>query len=419
MIEKRKCGKVSVMNLILWIDVIIVLINSGTAFQLLSGFVQYLMVIPLLFHATKIATVRKNQKFIPYVMCSLVIITTAIINLDNTINFYILLLIDITAILGIIITYSICEILDVFLKILTILTAISIVGYYLVNYTSFGSGFPSLTNSNGIVYKFSYLYVFRPDLVFRNHCIFWEPGLFATMLIIAMLYIVIKLKYNKTVGNKSVVISVVQLVLFSWALYTTNSSAGIILFMMFLLFAVLIQGEKRRSLVSTVCSIVLVGIIIVGIFNYESIIQFFGLSDNYFFTRITTVEGFEKNARYLYFLKDLELIGKNPIFGYGIVNSNDFVAQGGGDTCTSIHLILVFGIAGIGYTLLFLYSIIKQKYGLCATIVLCVIVIFILNKEPHLQIMFTWILLFGLLWKSDGRMGYSLNTESINELKKK
>lgn len=399
--NRNKWWVISIPNLLLWIDVIILIINSGTALQLVSSNTQYLMLLPLMFHCGSIIRTRKNQKLIPLVACVLVIVCTAIMHLDSTINYYILLLINIISVFGIVITYGIKNILNVFIKIIGFLVPISLICYYLVNNTSFGSNFATYTNSNGVTYSFSYLYVFRRDLVFRNHGIFWEPGLYATVLVVSMIYLVIRAKRNTDITRRDIFTTACQILVFSWALFTTNSSAGIILFMLFLLFFFMIRGKRNRNsngLAKSIVSTLMVVVVVIGILNYNSILQYFGLADNYFFSRITSAEGFTNNARYIYIMKCFELIGKNPILGYGVVETNNLIAQGVGDTCTSLYTILVFGICGIGYTILFIYSIMKQRYGLSATIVLCTMAVFILNKEPHLQIMLTWTILFGLLW---------------------
>ena len=81
----------------------------------------------------------------------------------------------------------------------------------------------------------------------------------------------------------------------------------------------------------------------------------------------------------------------------GYVHSMDnikFVA----DTSTSTYLLSAFGVLGAFYTIAIIYGILRQKnVGIISKILILIIALLIVNKEPHLQNVFTWILIFYLV----------------------
>ena len=89
------------------------------------------------------------------------------------------------------------------------------------------------------------------------------------------------------------------------------------------------------------------------------------------------------------------------------------------NTSTSTFLLSVFGLPALSYTVMWIYAALKlPRVNLFSKIVVLVIVLVVINKEPHDQIMFTWCLLFCLLkqisthtfeMRSERRLGGALN----------
>ena len=68
------------------------------------------------------------------------------------------------------------------------------------------------------------------------------------------------------------------------------------------------------------------------------------------------------------------------------------------DTATSIYAMSIFGFLGCGYSLFFIVGGLKQRrVNLMTRVVLIIIILGILNKEPHIDMLFTWIFGFFLL----------------------
>lgn len=91
---------------------------------------------------------------------------------------------------------------------------------------------------------------------------------------------------------------------------------------------------------------------------------------------------------------NLEVFSTSPVFGVGIqeaINKIKYVA----DTSTSTYLLSIFGIFGGMYTLYWIIGILNIKNkNFIVRIFLLLIVLLILNKEPHQNILLTWCFMF-------------------------
>lgn len=91
------------------------------------------------------------------------------------------------------------------------------------------------------------------------------------------------------------------------------------------------------------------------------------------------------------------LFMENPILGNGVEKvsqSMNYIA----DTATSIYAMSIFGILGCSYSVFYIVGGLRQhKVNLLTRIVLIIIIFGILNKEPHIDLLFTWVFGFFLL----------------------
>ncbi|WP_128124369.1 hypothetical protein [Exiguobacterium sp. AM39-5BH] len=98
---------------------------------------------------------------------------------------------------------------------------------------------------------------------------------------------------------------------------------------------------------------------------------------------------------------NFEMFLKSPFFGNSIevvFDNIDFVA----DTSTSSFALSVFGIFGVQYTLFWIYGLTKKSEILIADSIpvkfmILLVFLIILNKEPHLGILFSWCIMFYLV----------------------
>lgn len=284
--------------------------------------------------------------------------------------------------------FSFDKTVKILLNIMTWVTAFSIIGYILVNNTNFMSMLPSIININGVEYKTAIIFNYIPSIPERNCGMFWEPGIFATYLSISLIFELI-FKKRKT--------SFFRIIIFSLGIITANSSAGFALLPLCLL---LLLTKKRKnknlSLFFNLLTVILIFVIIFAFFNLESLLQNSPLANNEYVQKLL-LENMESQSRVQALEHNMNIFFDFPIFGAGISYVSDhmqFVA----DTSTTTYLLSAFGILGSLYTIFWAYGIFRQKnLNFLTKLLIFVIIIFIINKEPHSQILFTWCLLFYFL----------------------
>ncbi len=112
------------------------------------------------------------------------------------------------------------------------------------------------------------------------------------------------------------------------------------------------------------------------------------------------IENLKGESRYRAVGENIKGFLESPIGGNGISEARG-EAEAYIDTCTSIYFLNVFGIMGIIYSIYWIYAICNlKKINFLARSVFIVIMLVILNVQPHKQILLTWCLLFVLLKES-------------------
>lgn len=137
----------------------------------------------------------------------------------------------------------------------------------------------------------------------------------------------------------------------------------------------------------------MIAIGVLFIFNYSTIMEITGLADNEVISRLS-IEEVKEESRIYAVAHNIEKFSKSPIFGIGVeeaVENIEYVA----DTSTSTYLLSIFGIFGGLYTLYWIVGIlgIKNK-NLMIKIMILIVALLILNKEPHQNILITWCFMF-------------------------
>lgn len=286
-----------------------------------------------------------------------------------------------------------CEqFIDIYEKVVQYITIIALAGYFCVNVLGVGSGLPQFVNVNGEVYRGLVFFNFIERLPERNCALFWEPGLFATALTFALIF---ELIYQKKKNAMRIVLYVAGII-------TANSTAGYVMLVLLLVLASLkIQPEQKPiRILLAVVQIAIVIAAVAAFLNLDKILVMSGLSQNAAFAKLmsgTLTESQRGRAIQDSFASFME----SPLFGNGAVK----IAQGMNyvaDTATSIYAMSIFGILGCGYSIFYITGVFKQRnINLITRVVLLIIVFGILNKEPHLDLLFTWIFGFFLLKKDE------------------
>lgn len=281
--------------------------------------------------------------------------------------------------------YGFRNIVKVYLDIMFFVSIISLIGYLLLNFTSLLNNLPSVTNINGVEYGVGIIFNYIKALPERNCGIFWEPGIFAS-------YLALAIAFESIINSNS--ISWFRVLVFVVSIITTTSSAGYVL-LIFSLGIVLLRGSKLSGYKKMLAIIVVIGIAIVA-FNIDNVILNTSLAQNKYLIKLTS-DRMNQSSRITSIYHNLSIFRKRVLFGAGI-NSVLNQMSSWADISTSTYMLSIFGVMGSLYTLFIIYGIFSQKnINIFVKLFFFFILISIVNKEPHINIMFTWIIILGML----------------------
>lgn len=376
---------------ILYVSILFGLIfTSGHAFQTIFEGLSY---IPLFgacyFVYVSFFKLKKVNKARFLLLTSFIIplLFTMILDGGNNLFYYLFVVCGIIFAYGISLNVPFSKVVDLYLKIMTFVSIIALFGYVIYNNTNLLDFLPKIQNLNDKEYAIGLIFNALTHDPYRNCGMFWEPGLFATALTIAMIFEI--LFYEKKVNKFRILIFVLCFI-------TANSSAGFILcFLCFSLFFVRNIVMRKKDILKIIISIIILLVFFLILYNLDNIILNSPLKENPYFDKLIS-NNIEESTRFLAVGHNLDIFIKYPIFGAGItfVNQNmQYVA----DTSTITHMMSIFGLVGIWYAIIWCIGILKIKnINIMSKIVLIIITMLILNKEPHLRLTFSWCLLFYL-----------------------
>lgn len=302
---------------------------------------------------------------------------------------YLTLIFKIIIAFGIVSLYEFEDFIKIFRYTIVVVSVVSLIGYFIINILNTSMNLPVINNVNNVPYAVGYIFFYITEIPERNMGIFWEPGLFATFLIIALVF---ELVFKKTKPNILIIILLMATVI------TTNSSAGYGLLLFVPCLAIIKYSsaikDKYLRFIATGGSFLVASITIL---NYSNIFEVLGLSENPTVLKIMG-DQIGEQSRMLAINHNLSLFIEKPIFGLGFGEAYE-KAKYFSDTSTSTFLLAVFGLLGAIYTLLWMIGVMNYKIQINKTINILILIVFllILNKEPHLDILSTWCILFYFL----------------------
>ena len=386
----KKLSKNKIVAVVLFL---ITVFLSGHAFQTTLPILRNTIYLPaaigLLFIVfdNSCTDLRQTQNAMLWVFI-LMVVSTAITDMVNNLMFYIQFLTMIITAYCIASIYSFKTISKCYLNVMTVVSIVALIGYILVNNTSVLDFLPTMKNNNDYEYKVGIIFNYIIGYEDRNCGMFWEPGLFATHLAIATVL-------ELTIKEKA---SLLKLILFTACFFTANSAAGFVLW--FLCVALLLvrkKGENRNyNFFKSVFSIVIILTVIAVFSNFDTILANTGLGENPYFQKLST-ENIMDSSRSNAITHNMELFAKYPILGAGYTTVQENMAYFA-DNSTSTYLMSIFGILGVSYTAFMIYGVMHiKKINLFSRFIILLILIMIVNKEPHYMILITWIILFYLV----------------------
>jgi Polysaccharide biosynthesis protein. len=224
---------------------------------------------------------------------------------------------------------------------------------------------------------------------FRIMSLFWEPGVFASYLLIALVFqLVFRDKPNYWLC-----------LLYSICILLTASTAGIFLFVLIiaLLFSKILS--KKKALIG---QLIILTLVVVSIACSTWIFGWLAKIFPLVFSKLVDKNGsFQTRllSPYYYFLVFL----KSPWFGFGGVTANELYfslapSSVNARTSTSGLLLASFGVIGFLYTLVpIFYLLANKKLPVINRIVLAVLFFGLINKENHSGLLVSNLVLFYLI----------------------
>lgn len=380
----------SILNFLLFA---LVLLWSGSPYQTIYPIIEKLQLpIAVIFAVLFVNKYKKKYKCSFYslsvIVFFLMIFLTWITHINESLTPYIEIAGFIFIAYFITQIFSFKTVIDVYLKVLTLVATVSLFGHFLLNNTDLLNNLPKLTNVNGKAYGIGIIFNYLVEFPRRNCGIFWEPGIYASFLAIAIIF---ELCFKKSSVNWF------RIILFFVTIITSSSSAGFVLFGFCIMLLITNLFKQKKNIFVNIFGVIALIVLAVLLINLETIILNNPTLSNNIYVMKLLPENAMNNARYLGLLHNIELFMESPISGcgfYTVIKRMAHVA----DISTSTYLMSIFGILGLFYTVCWFVGIFRQKHlSIYSRIVIFMSFMVILNKETHIMIILTWIIMFGLL----------------------
>ena len=369
----------------------LVTLCSGHAFQTLfpgavKGFLFPFVLLTVLWELLTRHSGTVDRLQLTVLLFGVMIACTTVAGLGSGLNFYITQMCYIITAYGITRLYSFQQTINCYLTIMTTVAVIALIGYALVQNTGVLESLPAMSNINDVEYRVGGIFNYIPMVPDRNCGMFWEPGLFATHLTLS---IVFELLFRE----KS---SLLRLVLFSVCIFTANSSAGFVLWFLCVMLLIAKRIALTKNVLGWLFGVVIIGLGIAAIFWFDSLITQTALAKNQYFQKLTA-DSLSDASRVKAIGHNVDLFLSAPLFGVGVVGASASMEHVA-DTSTSTYLLSLFGVMGSLYTFGWGYGILKKvRASLIIRVLLLIIVLVTVNKEPHHQMLFSWCLMFFLI----------------------
>lgn len=285
-----------------------------------------------------------------------------------------------------------------FNNLLLVFSLLSLFLYLMVCVGKYGFGSSFFVNGSFRYDNYGFLNLFYNEKMYgiggtpRFCSIFWEPGVYASFLLIALLN---EIMFKKT--------SIFNVLFFSICLAFTKSTASIILypFLVILFLSNKVKNSKMRSVLLTVSFLLVIVFFGLILFRSNLLIELFPSLFEKFSGSISLTS--RLYSPYYYFLT-YSSNAKTIFFGMGGVSANSYyysIAPSNlidSGTSTSAYLMASYGSLGLLLTILPLIGIIlNKKWNVSTKVSLSVLFLFVFNKENHSSILFSILIIYYLM----------------------
>ncbi len=240
---------------------------------------------------------------------------------------------------------------------------------------------------------YDYLVVTATSVDGRAMGCFWEPGVFASVIIMAM---VLEIYFAKTE------VSLYKIILYCIGVLISRSTAGILLLFLMLIAFV---WKRLKFSKSTFANLMFVVVTVVMILGYEDFFSYLNKLNPEIFGKLVETGSSTTATRMNAPLANLNIFAYSPVYGFGFTDAatlfSEFLKDTGADkivaqTSTSTQILSAIGFLGLAYTVMVIMPFLKHKkngMGFVGGFVLSAIMLLIVNKEPHIFIATSWMVL--------------------------
>lgn len=275
-----------------------------------------------------------------------------------------------------------------------IIFALTIVAIFVFLFTAISginfSILPEFVSGKDRVY-FNYFFLAFQYGENRIQSIFWEPGLFATFLLLAMAFEILFRRKTRPLFFAVYLIG----------LFLTFSTFGYVCFAIVCLLAV--NKKVKNFWLACLAYALVISIFVLFIGFTDSILPFLTKILPSVFTKLDnkgTIEIIGGDRLYSPMF-DIECWLKSPIFGNGMSKMTTYYADAAltknihAQTSTTTYFLAEFGILGLAFPVFFSFGLFKMKnISPENKAILFILFLLILSKEPHQGIMLDYILMF-------------------------
>ena len=285
--------------------------------------------------------------------------------------------------------------ISLLINVMVVLSIISLLFMLIVLFYGKISPISIVSTGNSNVEYYNYFIFFYPNLfknlMFRNQGIFWEPGLYASYLLIALM---LEITFSKNIRIWKIMILLITI-------FTTSSTAGIMILPLIILLY--IERYIVKTQVSFLLVLITLNIIIIGYIFKDIIIQYLVIFSPKLFLKLLE-NGTTKVTRINSPLLNLSIFSEYPLFGAGYLRATEIFELEkakyyiDAQTSTNFFMLASLGVFGIFYTIWWGKSIFTNKFlSFFSKILIFLVIFIILNKEPHNELLLTWVILFLLI----------------------
>ena len=339
-----KVEKSKLMDFLNYFIVFFLIYISGgfaVAHRIIPPVAVFIVRIVLLFivaFANQKGIIINKTRFFWYMFIGFFMVASSILNLEDVSN-------ELTVLLSLLFSLLIVSHLQfntfkiIYSKLMYVITLFSLVIFVLYVI------FPQLNSINVVVdldgNTSSYIFLFNKFTNLNRNCaFFWEPGVFQTFIILAMIF---EFSFKK--------LDIKRIIVFFLGLFSTFSTTAFIVMVLFGLLIVFNKRNTSRSAKTTVIALFLIAAILV-VRNYEFFFSYnitsttFGKILHFFDTRQDGIGFSSASVRIYSVIKPIEYFIYKPLFGWGYegLKVAIFDYTHGINTCTFVNYFAVYGL---------------------------------------------------------------------------